>query len=190
MQTIASKGGPAEAVLLSDLPLDVRAEWANRDALTLDLDPGEYDEAAHERLQEASPKMQARAEHKARIARFLVSRKRLGWKLAELFKAVRKESGAEGTSDRALFRVLKAVEGVAVANFAPALLDDYHVDGRPVGQCWDDGWHYALSQIQDASSEWPLDACYDMLSIGIQSGPLIGVQKGPFWRDVSWPEAA
>jgi hypothetical protein len=28
------------------------------------------------------------------------------------------------------------------------------------------------------------------LSIGIQSGPLIGVQKGPLCRDVSWPEAA
>jgi hypothetical protein len=28
------------------------------------------------------------------------------------------------------------------------------------------------------------------VSIGIQSGPLIGVQKGPLWRDVSWPEAA
>ena len=28
------------------------------------------------------------------------------------------------------------------------------------------------------------------LSIGIQSGPLIGVRKGPLWRDGSWPEAA
>jgi hypothetical protein len=28
------------------------------------------------------------------------------------------------------------------------------------------------------------------LSIGIQSGPLIGVQKGPLWRDGSWPESA
>lgn len=27
------------------------------------------------------------------------------------------------------------------------------------------------------------------VSIGIQSGPLIGVQKGPLWRDGSWPEA-
>jgi len=28
------------------------------------------------------------------------------------------------------------------------------------------------------------------VSIGMQSGPLIGVQKGPLWRTVSWPEAA
>ena len=28
------------------------------------------------------------------------------------------------------------------------------------------------------------------LSIGIQLGPLIGVQKGPLWRNGSWPEAA
>jgi putative transposase len=28
------------------------------------------------------------------------------------------------------------------------------------------------------------------MSIGIQSGPLIGVQKGPLWSDGSWPEAA
>ena len=28
------------------------------------------------------------------------------------------------------------------------------------------------------------------VSIGIQSGPLIGAQKGPLWRDDSWPEAA
>jgi hypothetical protein len=34
-------------------------------------------------------------------------------------------------------------------------------------------------------SGWPCN-----LSIGIQSGPLIGVQKGPLWRNGSWPEAA
>lgn len=28
------------------------------------------------------------------------------------------------------------------------------------------------------------------MSIGIQLGPLIGVQKGPLWRNGSWPEAA
>jgi hypothetical protein len=28
------------------------------------------------------------------------------------------------------------------------------------------------------------------VSIGIQSGALIGVQKGPLWREGSWPEAA
>jgi len=28
------------------------------------------------------------------------------------------------------------------------------------------------------------------VSISIQSGPLIGTQKGPLWRIVSWPEAA
>jgi hypothetical protein len=31
---------------------------------------------------------------------------------------------------------------------------------------------------------------YDNVSIGIETGPLIGAQKGPFWSDVSWPEAA
>ena len=29
-----------------------------------------------------------------------------------------------------------------------------------------------------------------LVSIGIQLGPLIGVQKGPLRRDASWPEAA
>jgi hypothetical protein len=33
-------------------------------------------------------------------------------------------------------------------------------------------------------------AALDAVSIGIQSGPLIGVQKGPLWRGGSWPEAA
>jgi hypothetical protein len=28
------------------------------------------------------------------------------------------------------------------------------------------------------------------VSIGIRSGALIGVQKGPLWREGSWPEAA
>ena len=32
--------------------------------------------------------------------------------------------------------------------------------------------------------------CRNAVSIGIQLGPLIGVQKGPLRRDASWPEAA
>jgi hypothetical protein len=31
---------------------------------------------------------------------------------------------------------------------------------------------------------------HGVLSIGIQSGPLIGVQKGPLWRDGSWAATA
>jgi putative transposase len=163
VQTIPSKGGPADAVRLSDLPSDVQFAWVSREATSLDLDLGERDEDAHARLEEASPKMRAKAEHKARIARFLVSRERLGWTRAAMFEAARKEFGPDGTQDRTLFRVLKAVEGVDVANFAPALLDDYHVDGRPCGPSWDDAWHYALSLIKKAGEEWPLDACYDRL---------------------------
>jgi len=28
------------------------------------------------------------------------------------------------------------------------------------------------------------------VSIGMETGPLIGVEKGPLFRDASWPEAA
>ncbi|MFN3721889.1 MAG: transposase domain-containing protein [Paracoccaceae bacterium] len=148
---------------LTDLPPAVAQAASERLAAADGLDLGERDEDTHARLEEASPKMRAKAEHKARIARFLVSRERLGWTRAAMFEAARKEFGPDGTQDRTLFRVLKAVEGVDVANFAPALLDDYHVDGRPCGPSWDDAWHYALSLIKDAGAEWPLDACYDRL---------------------------
>lgn len=119
------------AVYRHCLPSDLIEALAAVEAEETGLDLGERDEDAHARLEEASPKMRAKAEHKARIARFLVSRERLGWTRAAMFKAARKEFGPDGTSDRALFRLLKAVEGVDVANFAPALLDDYHVDGNP-----------------------------------------------------------
>jgi transposase InsO family protein len=48
--------------------------------------------------------------------------------------------------------------------------------------------------VSDHGTEFTSNAmlawCKDSLSIGMQSGPLIGVQKGPLWRTFSWPEAA
>ena len=45
-------------------------------------------------------------------------------------------------------------------------------------------------KLADQLSAQMSDLSEDTLSISIQAGPLIGVQKGPLWRDVSWPEAA
>lgn len=157
------KDGKRFVFNLADLPKEVAQAASERLAAADGLDLGERDEDAHARLEEASPKMRAKAEHKARIARFLVSRERLGWTREAMFEAARKEFGSDGTSPRTLFRLLEAIEGVDVANFAPALLDDYHVDGRPCGPSWDDAWDYALSLIKAAGAEWPLNACYDRL---------------------------
>lgn len=161
LHTVPSKGGPAEAVELSDLPAPVRAAFHEREAEHLGLEPGVFDPAAHERLEDATPRMRARAEQAARVVRFVRSRVEAGLSQEAAFKAARGRFGARGTSRATLLRCMKAVQGVDPVNFAPALLDDYCRDGGPRAALSPDAWVYMLRQIGDAHEEWPLDAAYE-----------------------------
>lgn len=156
---------------LSDLPSEVQRALLEREAEREGLELGERDEDAHARFAEATPKMQAKAERLAQIARFIVARRGLGIPNREIFEAARARFGAEDTSDRSCYRILKDIEGVAVVNFAPALLDAYNMDGRPCGPNWDDAWYFALAEIKAAGPEWPLDAAYDKI---VASAPEMG----------------
>lgn len=156
---------------LSDLPSEVQRALLEREAEREGLELGERDEDAHARFAEATPKMQVKAERLAQIARFIVARRGLGIPNREIFEAARARFGAEDTSDRSCYRILKDIKGVAVANFAPALLDPYNMDGRPCGPSWDDAWYFALAEIKAAGPEWPLDAAYDNI---VASAPKMG----------------
>ena len=152
-----------EAVALADLPQSVGLELSARHIEAEGLEPGERDEAAHARLEEATPKMQAKAARLAQLAVFMVKREVDGWTKPQIFAVVRKAFGAEGTSEASLWRILRTVRDLAPANFAPALLDDYNMNGRPCGPNWDEAWHFALAQIAAAHEEAPLDAADDRL---------------------------
>ncbi len=62
-----------EAVKLSDLPAEVRRAVIERDVAAAGLPLGTYDEAAHQALAQATPKMRDVAERKAAIARDLMT---------------------------------------------------------------------------------------------------------------------
>lgn len=157
--------------LLFDLPPDVQRAYLAREAEALGLEPGSYDEAAHEAMEAASPKMQAKAQARAEVARFIVARDRQFLPRMETFRAVRAKFGSKGNSDKSLFRMMAWLKDVDVANFAPALLDDNNMDGRPVGRSWDEAWHYALARIEAAGPEWPLEAAWEEL---VEIAPAMG----------------
>jgi len=114
----------------ADLPQEVARAALERIASEDGLDLGIRDEDTHARLEEASPKIGAKAEHRARMARFIVAKVGLGRTKVETFKAAQREFGVAGNSDKSLFRLVDSIEGVAVANVAPTLLENHHMDGR------------------------------------------------------------
>lgn len=149
---------------LSDLPAPVRVAFLDREAAEFGLDPGQYDEAAHARLEDATPRTRARAEADARLVTFIKARVQAGLSQEDAFKAARAKFGAKGTSRATLLRNMKAVKGVDPANFAPALLTDHcRVGGRkgPAAGESPEAWAYFLKLIEDAHEEWPLAAAYD-----------------------------
>lgn len=117
---------------LSDLPAEVRRAVIERDIAAAGLPLGTYDEAAHQDLAGATPKMRAGAERRAAIARDLTALgSQVPW--AERITIVRGRHGGNGTSKPSLIRIIKAVEGVDPINFAPALLAEYSRGGCPQG---------------------------------------------------------
>ena len=70
-----------------------------REAARAGLEPGVYDEEAHEELMRATPGMWVKAERLAEIARFTLARRKAGMARAEVFSAARAQFGAECTSE-------------------------------------------------------------------------------------------
>jgi putative transposase len=137
----------------SDLPAPLRAAFLDREAEEYGLDPGDYDEAAHARLEEATPRMRARAEADAQVVWFIKARVQAGLSQEDAFKAARAKFGAKGTSRATLLRNMKAVKGVDPVNFAPALLADHSREGGPKGpraKMSPEAWAYHYFRLQHA----------------------------------------
>lgn len=140
---------------LSDLPPAVQRAVMERDIAASGLPVGNYDDAAHSAMMQATPATRAAAEAKAAIARDLQSiSSRMSWSAKLAF--IRDRHGAEGTSEASIARILRAVKGVDPINFAPALLADYARNGRPPVETSDVAWSFFLTLIRDGGAGFPL----------------------------------
>lgn len=147
-------GGEAEAVLLSDLPTPERLAYLRREIDQMHLDPGTYDDAAHEDFIHASPSRRERAERKAAVARVLVE---LGQSVpwSERLALVHEKFGTEGNSKPRLKALLKAVRGIDPINYAPALLDKYQ-GKEATAEIHPKAWSFFMTTIKRAAPEFPL----------------------------------
>jgi putative transposase len=150
---------------LADLPEEVRRALAERHVVEAELPPGDYDDEAHARLAAAPATVRALAERKAGIV-YLLKSLPAGTSWADRLALVRKRFGAKGVSKATLRRYLKAVEGVAPVNYAPALLADF-TKGPPPKDISAEAWAYFLTTIRDAGPEFPLiQAWRDVRDVG------------------------
>ena len=174
-------GGDAEAVLLSDLPEDVRRAYLVKHIDGLDLDRGTYDDKAHEVFLGASPARRARAERKADVARFLLALP-VGMNWPERLRLVHAKFGVKGHSKPVLKALLTRLKGVDPINFAPALLDG-HEAGRPQTDIHPKAWSCFLTLIRDAAPDWPLVAAWrDVKEIAPKMGWGAVPSYQTFWR--------
>ena len=140
---------------LSDLPPEVQRAYLERDIAASGLPVGTYDDAAHAGMMDATPAMRATAEAKAAIARdFLAIGSRMTW--GEKLAFIRRQHGKDGTSEKSLARILRAVKGVDPINFAPALLSDHSRLGRPATEISEAAWSCFMTSIRDAGPDFPL----------------------------------
>lgn len=169
---IFEQAGTRSAVLLSDLPADVRRAYELREIEAAGLPTGDYDDVEHERFAEATPAMQAIALRKAEIARFLV-KAGAGATFAlsaSLAQAVRQEFGPEGTDRMTLRRMLRAVDGVDPVNFAPAMMPDFSRSGRPQDKVSVETWAFFMTTIRDAGPQFPFKQAWRDVRDGRASG--------------------
>jgi len=164
------------------LPEPERRALIERDVETAGLPAGTYDETAHERLAEMPPKMRAEAEHKAEIARLLLTvGKALPW--SQKLGLVKSRFGAKGVSQPSLTRLLTAIKGVDPINFAPALMADYRLDCAPAAPMSDAAWSFFMTTLRDAGEEFPLKQAWrDDRDVSPQD---VSPQMG--WNWPSWP---
>ena len=154
-----SKGGKAEFVRLIDLPQAERLAYLQRESEHLNLDPGVFDDVAHEAFMQAPPSRREQAERKAEIARFLVS---LGDKIVwrEREKLVHDRFGAKGNSARRLKAIMKRIKGFDPINVTPALLDNYTCGVKGRADMSTDAWRFFMTVIHNAAPEFPLSAAW------------------------------
>ena len=156
---------------LSDLPAPVRRAVLEREAARAGLEPGVYDEEAHEELMRATSGMRAKAERLAEIARFALTRRKAGMARAEVFAAARAQFGAECTSDASLDRLSRRVDGVDPVNFAPALLDGYSRAGAPKTTISHEAWAVFEGNLKGAFKTHRFIAAYnDLVAIAKLNG--------------------
>jgi len=140
---------------LFDLPQPVQRAYLEREAERQGVTPGDYDDAAHDRLAKAAPGMRAEAFRMAEIAAF-VARQCQGKSFKHKLAAVQKTFGQAGNSESTLRRILKDVKGVAPINYAPALLPDYGKGGAARCEISDAAWSFFMTIIRDAAEDFPL----------------------------------
>lgn len=154
-------GGKFEYVHLTDLPDHIRQAYLLRQLEADGLEPGEFDPEWHEDLLAATPAMQNIAERKANIARDLI---KLGADRGQISRdivqLVQVKHGDKGTDKATLKRLLKAVEGVDPANFAPALLPSYSRDGRRKAKTSNEAWSFFMTTIRDAAPDFPISQAW------------------------------
>lgn len=147
-------------VKLTDLPVDVQRAYELREIEAAGLDAGVYDDAAHDRFDEATPTMQAAALRKAEIARFMMKGgAALGLPHSlphSLTAAVQQKFGSDGTNEMTLRRILRKINGVDPINYAPALLPPYSRVGRAKAEISDDAWALFMTIVRDAAPQFPL----------------------------------
>ena len=162
-------GGRTCLISLSDLPEPVRFAYTERQIAASGLASGDYDDAAQETFRAAGPSMRAKAEHKAEIARFLVTAgKALTW--PQKVAMVKQKFGPNGVSKPNLTRLLKAVEGVDPINFAPALLPG-HQGSKRTADMSPEAWGYFMTTLRDAGEGFPLiQAWRDVRDVAIKRG--------------------
>ena len=151
-------GGIRHMIDPAQLPADVRAALAAREAEAAGLPAGGYCEETHARYLAATPKLRASAERKAAMARDLVRARLANQTVRERFGAVRERFGREGTSAEALHEIERRVEGVAPANYAAVLLRDQK-GGAPRAACDPRAWEMLTSDYLRPSAPG-FTACY------------------------------
>ncbi len=170
---VSVKGGQADAVQLSDLPLEVQRAYELRAIAEAGLDGGEFDVEAHERFLAATPKMRAVALRKAEIARFLAKAGvRNGRGLTRAVCAAAQAAlGDDYTSAMPLRRISQSVEGVDPVNFAAALLPDYDRTGRPAVEISEGAWAFFMTTLRDAGPQFPLKQAWrDVRDVARKTG--------------------
>ena len=170
VEKVRGNGGCIDVVSLSDLPPEVRRAVIKRDIAAAGLPLGTYDEAAHQDLAQATPKMRDVAERKAAIARDLMTLgARVTW--AEKVAILRGRHREDGTSKPSLMRIQRAVEGVDPINFAPALLADYSRDGAPKAAMSDAAWSLFMTIIRDAGEGFKIKSAWrDVRDLAVKYG--------------------
>jgi len=158
-----------ELVELSDLPERERIAYLQRELKAFDLQPGEYEADVHRVYMSAPPKARSEAERRAASVRIF---KRLGsdvnW--ADKIAIIAAEAGGKAPSKATINRYLKAVEGIAPINFAPALLPS-HGGGKQRSEASESAWSAFMTIIRDAGPEFPLKQAWrDVRDIATQSG--------------------